>query len=265
MNPSVKGRRIDVVLAGNPVDEQLRVDLVGRLDCINHQFQQGTDDVETCQLNVQYIFGTVNLVNGHFGTALVGLLVGTADMLDKCSFKRTFQNGFFVFDEYMSAFVYQDADNGCSQIGYLFVYIGHNPANVFGPFFLLFIEKAHVKSFGFFGGEELELVGIFDVHHLVADVIGGFHQIDKRMAGVSQGLSFLAETFDAQFIGYFSVVVFFGDEEAEFRFLAGRLGRVGVFDDRCQSGVGHNKTAFAPSQKLVGEQTESIGISFEMG
>ena len=35
------------------------------------------------------------------------------------------------------------------------------------------------------GGEDAEFVGIFDVHHLIANVVGSFYQKDEGVTGKS--------------------------------------------------------------------------------
>ena len=107
-------------------------------------------------------------------------------------------------------------------------------------------------------------MGVFQVHHLVADVVGGFHQVNQRMAGVAQRFAFPAEASDTQFFSYFPIIVCFGSEEAEFLFVSGKTGGIGVFHDGGQRGVGQNETAGSASAELVGQQPEGIGVSFEM-
>lgn len=57
-------------------------------------------------------------------------------------------------------------------------------------------------------------MGILDIHHLVADVIGGFHQVDQRVAGIFQrGIVLLLHT---QFFCYAAKTFFLCNEETKF-------------------------------------------------
>lgn len=70
-------------------------------------------------------------------------------------------------------------------------------------------------------------MGILDIHHLVADVIGGFHQVDQRVAGIFQrGIVLLLHT---QFFCYAAKTFFLCNEETKFDFLPARLDEKGYF------------------------------------
>ena len=48
-------RGMQVILAAHPIDEQLRVGLVGMGDSIYHELDERVDDAETRQFDVQHI------------------------------------------------------------------------------------------------------------------------------------------------------------------------------------------------------------------
>ena len=48
------------------------------------------------------------------------------------------------------------------------------------------IEEVEEQSHGLLMGDDLQLMGIFEVHDLIADIIGSLDEIDQRMTGVSQ-------------------------------------------------------------------------------
>ena len=62
---SEQAGRMDVVLGGNAVDEQLGVGFFRKTDCVNHEVYQGSDDPVTGQFNIDHILGTVNLGEGR--------------------------------------------------------------------------------------------------------------------------------------------------------------------------------------------------------
>ena len=107
-------------------------------------------------------------------------------------------------------------------------------------------------------------MGVFDVHDLVADVVGGLDDIDERMAGIYQSAVGRVEPAQAELVGDAAEVVGLGGEEAEFTF--GRQHRlVWIFDDGGQCGIGHGETAGPASAKLMGEKTEGVGVALEAG
>ena len=63
-------------------------------------------------------------------------------------------------------------------------------------------------------------MGIFQVHDLVADIIGGLDEIDEWMTGELQGFAYFGLTDNAEFLGDAEVEVLLGIEESELAFLA---------------------------------------------
>ena len=59
------------------------------------------------------------------------------------------------------------------------------------------IEEVEEQLHGLFVGDDLQLMGIFEVHNLIADIIGSLDEIHQRMTGVSQRFTCLRETGDA--------------------------------------------------------------------
>ena len=97
-------------------------------------------------------------------------------MLNKCSFESTFQYAVLIFHKHFCAFFDQDADNGCSQICNLFVLVGNQTEDLVHSCFLFFTQEKLIEFFGFSWSQKLQLVSVFNVHHLVADVVGGFYE-----------------------------------------------------------------------------------------
>ena len=102
------------------------------------------------------------------------------------------------------------------------------------------------------------------VHELVADVIGRLDQIDQRVAGKSQWLSFPAQAAYAQFVGYAQVVLLLAVKESELGFPSGQCGGEGILDDAGQCGVCHDESSRPASAELVGQQAEGIGVALEV-
>ena len=83
-------------------------------------------------------------------------------------------------------FVLQSADGAGSHVDHLFVLVGH-------AFFLdsllnlilgFLVEESQQQSLRLFVRQDLEFVGVFDVHDFVADVVGSLYHIYQRMTGV---------------------------------------------------------------------------------
>lgn len=64
--------------------------------------------------------------------------------------------------------------------------------------------------------EDFEFVGILDIHHFVAYIVGGLDYIYQGVAGKAQGLALGGEAEYAQLVGDAGIVVALADEEAEF-------------------------------------------------
>ena len=54
-------------------------------------------------------------------------------------------------------------------------------------------------------------------------------------------------------------------EESELPFFAGGRRGKGIFDDAGNGRVGHHQTTWAATLELMGQQTEGIGITLEVG
>ena len=75
----------------------------------------------------------------------------------------------------------------------------------------------------------------------------------------------VTELAESQFPGYLPENVFFTLEKTVFEsFGIGFCLFEGVFDYRSQGGLGHGIASRAASVEAVGQETEGIGITFEM-
>ena len=196
----------------------MRICLFRRAHGVNHQFEQGADDAETGKFNVQYVARAVNLLQGDVCTVLVGIGRYFGYVVDEASFKFSFENPFFIVHKGLHALADKQPDNAGTQIGYLLIGVTYY-LHGFEPVGLsLCGEVGEKQFFGLLRSQNFQFVGILDIHHLVADVIGCFHQIDQRVAGIFQrGVVLLLHT---QFFCYAAETFFLCDEETEFGLLA---------------------------------------------
>ena len=106
---------------------------------------------------------------------------------------------------------------------------------------------------------------IFKIHDLVTDVIGCFHEIYQWMTGIFQRFTRFRQANNTQFIGNSLKMLTFCIKESELPFLAGSRRRIWIFNNTCQHGISHDKSAHSPTLELMSQQTEGIGITFKMG
>ena len=52
-----------------------------------------------------------------------------------------------------------------------------------------------------FERENLQLIRIFNIHHLIADIISRFYEIDQRMTGIFHSILTIGEANHPHFIG----------------------------------------------------------------
>ena len=85
----------------------------------------------------------------------------------------------------VGAFVDEGSDDTRAQIDNLLVEIGDDFQHVVDVFLAFLVEEIEKEFFDGFGSEYFQFMGIFDVHDLVADVVGRLDQIDQRMPVVA--------------------------------------------------------------------------------
>ena len=114
---------MDAVLAGDAVDEQLGVGLVGLAHGIEHQAEQGTDDAEARQFDVEHVFRAVYFLLGQGRATGVGLGRTGGDVPDERSAEGAVEQGGFMVEESSGAFADEQADDTGAQVGYLLVVV----------------------------------------------------------------------------------------------------------------------------------------------
>ena len=72
--------------------------------------------------------------------------------------------------------------------------------------------------------QQTKLVCVFDIHDFVADIVGGFDEINQRMARIADAVVRLLETGDAQPVEDAEKGVALGCEEAHFWLIACQSG-----------------------------------------
>ena len=166
-----------------------------------------------------------------------------------------------VVDKRLSTFAHQRAHDARAQIGNFFVRVVDRRHYLLQVASAFVAEEVQKQLNHLIRAHNFQFVGIFDVHHLIADVVGSLHHIHQRMAGIS----LVANLQYLQFAGNLAKDVFFGGEETKFAFLRGVQRRERIFHNRHEHAVGHGKTALPATFELVHQPSEAVGVAFEVG
>ena len=148
----------------------------------------------------------------------VGIGRAFSDVFDEASLELPFQYFILVVEKCPGAFADKQPDDRRTQVGNLLIRVVYNLERVGYMSLALIWEVGQQLVLRFLRVNNLQFVGIFDVHHLLTDVVFRFYKIDKRVACVSQGRT--VELLHAQFLGYPPEALFFGGEEAELGLLS---------------------------------------------
>ena len=106
-------------------------------------------------------------------------------------------------------------------------------------------------------------MGIFDIHDLIADIVGCLHEIDQRMAGIEHGTVLILQTTQAQFRSDVEIRAPLAFKEAELRLRHSAFRAIRIFHDGSQRGISHHESAAAATVEMMCEQTERVGITVE--
>ena len=112
-------------------------------------------------------------------------------MVDERPRKGTVEYFLFVVHKRLYTLVLEFADDAGTQIDDLFV--GVSELFLFDALAQmllgLLVEESQHELGSLVERHNLQLMGIFEVHDLVADVVSSFYKIHQRMAGVAQGFT----------------------------------------------------------------------------
>ena len=171
-----------------------------------------------------------------------------------------------MLHEGVCTLVLQFTDDTSPQIDHLFIFVRQlfvDDTLLDAPLRLL-VEEVEEQSRHRFVRQDLQFMGVLQVHNLIADIICRLDEIHQRMAHIAQGLTRFRRTNNVQFIGNTLVVLLFADKEAELPLLAGRHRRIRILHDAGNGRVRHHEAPWAASSELVRQQTERIGITLEV-
>ena len=105
---------------------------------------------------------------------------------------------------------------------------------------------------------------VFDVHYLVAYIVGSLYEVYQRMTCVAQRLAIGGQSQQPEVVGDAFEGVALGAEESELAVLASVKALERIFHDACKHGVCHHETALAASVEAVCEQSEGVGVALKV-
>ncbi len=170
-----------------------------------------------------------------------------------------------MLDERLGADVLQFAYCTGAHVYHLLVVVG-NPlvhyALLYPPCHRL-VEEAEQQPLGLLIRQDFQLVRVLNVHYLIADVVGGLHEIHEGVPGVCRQSVLPGLVYHPKVVGNFLEYLPLRVEEAELAVAAGEGRREGVFHYRGEGAVCHHEAAVSPALEPVGEQTEGVGVALE--
>ena len=262
----VETRGTDLILTRDAVEEQLGVGPVGVHGSFHHLVYEGGHDAETGELDIDDILAVVNMAIADIDALLIGAPRNVRDMLDERSLEASLEDFLFCGDESSYAFAFEGVDDAGAEIDDLLVDVIDVQTREVAMDFVASLRReiGHEELACVGGGEDLEFVGILDVHNFVADVVGCLNEVGERKAYVAKRSGRRRQAKNAQFIGDAQVILAFGIEESEFLMVAGKVAAEGIFDDAGKRAIGHDESAGPTPLEVVGEEAEGVGIAVEM-
>ena len=214
---------MDIVLAAHHVYYLLRVESFGMQCCFGHHLHECLHDFVSAQFDGEYWSAVVDFLYRHACASLVGVGHSRRDFFHERAFEFSVENFLFVCYKGIDAFIYKQSDDSCTHVDHHFVFV----ADAFGHdafFYLLlrvWVEETQQHALRFGEREYLQFVGVFDVHYLVAYIVGCLDEVHQRMACPSFACGRLFDERDAEFVGYALVDFLLRGEEPELPVAAG--------------------------------------------
>ena len=124
-------------------------------------------------------------------------------MVYQTALKGAIQYLLLMVHKGLDALILQLTNDTSTQIDHHLVLIGqllvHN--TLLDTFLRLFIKEIKEQPRHRFIRQDLQFMGILQVHNLIADIIGSLHQVHQRMTHITEGFTGLRRTKNTHFIG----------------------------------------------------------------
>lgn len=215
---------VQLILRRDLFEQELCVFFLGREHGIAHEFEERIDDVIARKFDVHHFFGVVNVFARHGFAVAIGVVEPIGEATNERTGEGTGQNLGLMLHKGLHASAFEGVDHARAEEFDLVARVGVFGIGAAQLFALGFVEKAEVEFDGVLGGEQTKLVRVFDIHDFVADIVGGFDEINQRMARIADAVARLLETGNAQPVEDAEKGVALGREEAHFRLIACQSG-----------------------------------------
>ena len=148
-------------------------------DCLHHLCHKSLDNAITPKFDIKDGLGLVDTLEGYLSTSYISIALTWADMSDEATCEGAIHYSFLVVEEGLDTFVLQLADDAGTQIDNLFVDIADILSlDAFADALLhILFEEGEQQRKGLFVRKKFQFVSIFDIHYLVADVVGSLYKI----------------------------------------------------------------------------------------
>lgn len=187
------------------------------------------------------------------------------NVVDEISLESSGKDFLLVSQEGCHTFVFQFSDNAGSHVNHFLVFVSQFFVDDSLAYLLLdiFIEETQQQVLRLSKRKNLELVGVFDVHDFVADIVSSFYHIYKWMAGVFERLTRcrFAKMPNSSAI---SCKIPLRKQKAELSVFPGKTAGKRIFHDGCKHGIGHDKATLTAPLETMRQDSEGICVTFEM-
>ena len=178
-------------------------------------------------LYVHHILRPVYSVAGHLCAARICFRYVGRRMAHQAAGECAVENGLLVGGEYFRTCSHKHPDNSGPKIAGLLVGVCQTGHRVHASRRLVGVEKPQKQIGHFLGRQYPETMGVFDIHDLVAYVVGRLHEPHQRMTRI--GTVFM--TRYAEFICHPGIYVALGVKKTEFPFFPRVKRGMRIFHD----------------------------------
>ena len=134
------------------------------------------------QVYVHHLLAAIDFLLRQRGAALISAQQGFRQMVDERPFKGAGQDRRFVVYENVDAGPLQGIDDRGAIINHTVVGISHHRIGAPEAFARFGSKEIEQQGLGLLVREQAQLMGIFEIHNLIANIVGRFYEIHERMA-----------------------------------------------------------------------------------
>ena len=244
---------VDLVLTAYSLYESLGVSLVGMHHGIGEKFQQSVDNLIACEFYVENLARTIDMLGGKLGTVGESIAHSGRDVADEAALKLAAQYLLLVVGEHSYTLLFNGVDDARTHVDDAFVGIADIGIGVLDGRALFWLKEVEQQLACLVGGDDMQFVGILNVHYLITDIVGSLHKVGERIACIADAQPVILLADDAEVVGYLAEERHLALEETELALAPAEQRAVGIFHYGGEGAASHHVAAFAPTFILVGE------------